>query len=193
MRRRPERSAVSWQAPPRPRRYGPPRVRCCHHSSEGSRLRPPSPTNHLSDSARPLFATSALHRSRSKLTTSGFWAGHSLAVHRRHLLLRVTRPGHILRRERRVEPRHLFGAERKVCRADVFFEVLPSLGAGDRDDVRALVQQPGKRDLSRACPLLLSRLAHCRCRSHVRVEIFALVARIVMAIVALRILLGALH
>ena len=35
----------------------------------------------------------------------------TLAVNRRHLLLGITRPGHILWRERRVEPGHLLVAE----------------------------------------------------------------------------------
>ena len=90
MRRRPDRLAVSWQVPPRPTRCAPPRVRCCHHSSEGSRLRPPCPTNRLSDSARPLFATSALRaiaRPRSARPHSAWRLLHCPGVSRELLQL----------------------------------------------------------------------------------------------------------
>src|SRR5437870_3463842 len=58
-------------------------------------------------------------------------AADSLAVNRRHLLLGVTRPRHILGRKRCVEPGHLLAAERHGHCADVVLEVCSFLGTGD--------------------------------------------------------------
>ena len=44
---------------------------------------------------------------------------------------------------------HLCGMELNSLYGDVLFKILPALGAGDRYDVVALLQQPGKRDLPR--------------------------------------------
>ena len=59
----------------------------------------------------------------------------------------VARAGDLFGRERRVELGHLRGAERHVRARDVLLEIRAPLGAGDRHDVRPLVQQPGERDL----------------------------------------------
>src|SRR5207253_5125090 len=84
---------------------------------------------------------------------------HPLAVNLRHLLLGVTRPSHLLRRKRSVEPGHLRAAERDVRCAGVVLEVCSLFCTWDRHDVRTSVQEPGKRDLSRGRSLLLGQLA----------------------------------
>ncbi len=75
------------------------------------------------------------------------------AIHHRHLLFIVARAGDLLGRKRRVERRHLLGIERHVRPADVLLEIAPMLCAGDRHDVRTLVQEPRERDLSRRAAL----------------------------------------
>src|SRR5207248_8523056 len=104
-----------------------------------------------------------------------------LAVHLRHLLLAVARPGHLLRRKRRVERDHLVRHQSHIGRGDVLLEVLPSLRTGNRHDVWAFVQQPGERDLPWGYSLARRQLAHGRSRPHVRVEVLTLVARIAAA------------
>src|SRR2546430_9146973 len=84
-----------------------------------------------------------------KVVKSGRWdseplratseAARRLTVDLRHLLLAVARPGHLLRRKRRVERGHLVRHEPHIGRGDVLLEVLPSLRAGNRHDVRAFV------------------------------------------------------
>ena len=62
---------------------------------------------------------------------------------------------------------------------EVLFQIGPALGAGDRHDVVAFVQQPGERDLPGLGALAPRR---CRARSaaaaHIGVEVLALVARV---------------
>src|SRR2546422_1236514 len=86
----------------------------------------------------------------------------SSAVHLRHLLLVVPGPGHLVRAQGRVECRQVRGGERHGYRADVLLDMAPPLAAGNRHDVRALVQQPGERDLTRRHALLRGQLAHRR-------------------------------
>jgi hypothetical protein len=59
----------------------------------------------------------------------------------------VANPGDLLRRASRVERHHLLARQRHVRRPEVLFQILAPLGAGDRHYVRALLQQPGERDL----------------------------------------------
>src|SRR5439155_20607095 len=75
----------------------------------------------------------------------------------------------------------------------VFVQLLPSLAAGNRNDVLALVQQPGQRDLSRGDSPACGQLPHGRRSLHVGVEVLALVTRIAAAVVVLRIFLRTPH
>src|SRR6478735_8411031 len=69
---RPEPAESSLQVPPRPTRCGPRRVRCCPHSSGGSRSRPPCPPSARNPGCRLAYGSpSPFPRSAT---------GHSLQV-----------------------------------------------------------------------------------------------------------------
>src|SRR6476661_10391516 len=110
-------------------------------------------------------------------------------VHLRHPALAVARPGHLLRRECRIERRHLLRREPYVGRRDVLLEIFPPLGAGDRHHVVALVKQPRERDLRRRRSLPRREITHRGRGLHVRVEVLPLIARIASAEVVLGIFL----
>src|SRR5919206_92844 len=48
---------------------------------------------------------------------------------------------------RLVDPRQLLGREANPARGDVLLEVRPALGAGDGNDVLALMEHPGQGEL----------------------------------------------
>src|SRR5262249_12974659 len=77
--------------------------------------------------------------------------------------------------------------------AGVVLKMSATLGAGDGNNIVAFVQQPGERDLSGSRPLALAHLAHNCGGTHVRIEVFALIARVSPAEIALRIFLSTLY
>src|SRR3989442_9505879 len=64
---------------------------------------------------------------------------------------------------------------------DVLLQVAPPLGAGDGNDVLALREQPGERELRRRATLLYRQLLHLRDEVQVLREVRALEARVVAA------------
>lgn len=62
----------------------------------------------------------------------------------------VARARHIALVDAGIEPAHLVGAQAHIHRAQVVHQVLDAGGAGNRQDVRVLVQQPGQRELGHA-------------------------------------------
>ena len=73
--------------------------------------------------------------------------------------------------------------ERDVERRDVLLEVLHPLRARDRDDVVALRQHPRERELRRGAAFLPRDLLHERHEVEVLLEVLALEARVVAAVV----------
>src|SRR5256885_15796863 len=61
-------------------------------------------------------------------------------------------------RKHRLDPREVLGVELHLERADVFLEVADPPRAGNRHDVLALREHPGKRQLRRRAVLLARQL-----------------------------------
>src|SRR5271166_440964 len=114
------------------------------------------------------------------------------AVDRRHDPFGVAGTCDLSRRKRLVERAHFRGIEANRLGRDVLFEISPPLRPGNRDDVVALVQEPGERDLAGLRAFDRRDLADDPRGLDVGVEILALVARIDPAIIAFRIILRAL-
>src|SRR5215470_3143273 len=86
----------------------------------------------------------------------------------------------------RVELGKLFGGEDDVGGRDVFLEIFASLRSGDREDVLALCEHPGERDLCGGRPAPERDVTHCRddpliFRNGVLVEAGQLRAKVVRA------------
>src|SRR3954452_4453721 len=84
----------------------------------------------------------------------------NLAVQHRHPTAVVALAGHL--GQLGVDVPELVVAELDLRRAPVLLEVGHALGAGDRDDVVALRQHPGQRELPGRDALLLGELADLR-------------------------------
>src|SRR5262249_54973674 len=78
-------------------------------------------------------------------------------------------------------------------RGRVLLEIAPTLRTGDRHEAPGLREQPGERDLSGHRALVRCDFSHDRGGAHVRLEVFALKARITATIVPLWVLVAALH
>ena len=81
-------------------------------------------------------------------------ASHRI-VDRRHVILAHALAMHDEPGERRCDLLHVVLAELHLQRTEVFEQVRFVAGAGDRNDVRPLRQQPGECDLRWRCTLLL--------------------------------------
>src|SRR5205807_1630480 len=75
------------------------------------------------------------------------------------------------------------GAELHLERADVFLEVADPPRAGNRHDVLALREHPGKRQLRRRAVLLARQLPHLIDECQVAAEVLTLKARGAAAVV----------
>src|SRR6267378_3093143 len=81
--------------------------------------------------------------------------------------------------------RALDARQRHVEGADVFFRVLTMLGAGNRDDVVPLGEQPRERELAGGAPLLARERFDAPDEIEIRLEVLPLEARMVLAPIVL--------
>jgi hypothetical protein len=98
------------------------------------------------------------------------------AINRRHDPIGVPLPRYFFRRQSFVEHLHLRGIKLDGLGGHILLKIFPALGAGDRYDVVALLQQPGKRDLPALRAFSRRDLAYYFRRFHVGAVVRALVA-----------------
>ena len=113
-------------------------------------------------------------------------AARRLAVHRLHSALVIALAGGGARRQDLLEPFQVFVGQLHLQGADVLVEVADVLGAGDRDDVLALRQDPGQCELRGVAPLLLRQSFDLFDELQVLLEILALEPRMVLAEITFR-------
>src|SRR5215207_2453459 len=99
------------------------------------------------------------------------------SLHRRHPRLRVALACRKARCERLVEGAQLLLAHLDAGGRRVLLEVADRLGARDRRNVVALMEQPGERQLCRRGPSRAGELGQTRDRRQVAIAVLALEAR----------------
>src|SRR3954469_23468047 len=112
--------------------------------------------------------------------------GSPLSVEGGHRLRRVPVSGRRSLRGRVRDPAQLLGCQVDVRAPGVLLEIAALLRPGDGDDVLALREGPGERELRRRRALLLGDLLHALDETEVLVEVRSLEARVVAPVIVLR-------
>src|SRR4051812_7901944 len=111
--------------------------------------------------------------------------GSPLSVEGGHRLRRVPVSGSRSLRGGLGDPAQFFGRQLDVRALCVLLEIAALLRPGDGDDVLALREHPGKRELRRRRALLLGDLLHALDEAEVLVEVRSLEARVVAPVIVL--------
>src|SRR5216683_4798557 len=113
------------------------------------------------------------------------------SINSRHDPIRVTPPRDFSGCQSVVEHLHLCEIKLDALRGHILFKIFPAFGAGDRHDVVAFSQYPGKRDLPGLRMLGRGDLPHDSRRLHIGVVILTLIPRVDTSEITFRILFSA--
>src|SRR5258706_946780 len=117
----------------------------------------------------------------------------ALQVYALHRLGRIARPGGGADRRGGGDALQVVARELDFERVEVLVDALLALGAGDRNDLPALREQPGEHELRRRAFFLRGELLEALDDLHVRVEVLGLEARVLQAAIAFGQVRLALH
>src|ERR1051325_148024 len=110
-----------------------------------------------------------------------------------HPRLGVAQARRRVARDRAIDAPQLFGSESHLRGPGVLLDVAAAFRSGNRDDILALRQDPGERELRRGTLLFPRHRLHRVGERQIALEVLALKARIVAAVIVRREVLGLLE